>query len=280
MLVLQTTVLLMDLNLCVVCVLCVLCVCVCVCVCVCQSWEQGIISSKVASTLLKKCKPINTTTTMKNTFSELKLILYVIFLLSLDVLGLTMPTYNTSLSRRNLLQSTFPKSLLGSAMISLTLVEKVDALGLCRPKARNCIRTTWEAPGTVNEAQAIETLRDVLNSYPQNGQNGIDCNGWIIVHDSLSSSLTSDEPRTLKLEYRSCVGPAALTINLAQPFVDDVILELDNVGSNNRVTVQVKSSSRMGSSDLFVNRKRIEYLGDELRQKYGWIVPDIKYGAQ
>ena len=210
------------------------------------------------------------------------MILYVIFLLSLDMMELTsslsqIPKHNTS-SRRNLLQNTLPKSLLGSALISASLAQRADALGLCRPKARNCIRTKWEAPGTLSEIQAVETIRDILNSYPQNGQNGIDCNGWSIVNDSLSSS-PSGPTRTLQLEFRSCIGPAAIAINLAQPFVDDVILELDNVGSNGAITVQVKSSSRMGSSDLFVNKKRIEYLGNELRQKHGWIVPDIKYGA-
>jgi uncharacterized protein (DUF1499 family) len=40
--------------------------------------------------------------------------------------------------------------------------------------------------------------------------------------------------------------------------------------------VEVKSSSRMGSSDLFVNRKRLEYLGNKLRER-GWSVPPPKY---
>jgi hypothetical protein len=151
----------------------------------------------------------------------------------------------------------------------------------------------------MNKGQAIDAIKEALNLYPQSGQNGIDCNGWTIVKDSLLSS-TADGNGTgngtgansvVRLEYRSCVGPAALAINLAQPFVDDVILELDDSSNSNNnnnnaentngnttsIVVQVKSSSRMGSSDLFVNKKRIEFLGDKLRQQ-GWIVPSVKYG--
>ena len=74
-----------------------------------------------------------------------------------------------------------------------------------------------------------------------------------------------------RVEYKSCVGPAAIAINLGQPFVDDLKLEVENDG-----TVQVRSSSRMGSSDLFVNKKRVEYLGNSLRSK-GWDIPAVSY---
>lgn len=145
-----------------------------------------------------------------------------------------------------------------------------SALEGCRPKSHNCIRTTWTAPASITSAkEAAGTIQDVLNSYPQKGQAGVDCSGWRLVDEAF------DGPAgVIKLEYKSCVGPAALAINLGQPFIDDVTLELVNTGSP--LTVEVKSASRMGASDLGVNRKRLEYLGRELRKR-GWSVPDPKY---
>jgi hypothetical protein len=70
------------------------------------------------------------------------------------------------------------------------------------------------------------------------------------------------------LEYRSFVGPAALDINLIQPFVDDVTLELDDSNKNNTdnsngnsvsIVVYAKFSSHMGSIDLFVNKKGLNF---------------------
>ena len=160
----------------------------------------------------------------------------------------------------------------GAAVIStsLSFPQSSDALEACRPKARNCIRTTWTSPSSVNKAEAVEAIRSVLNTYPKNGQNGVDCSGWSLVNDSL------DEQNIARLEYRSCVGPAALAINLGKPFIDDLKLEIEE--TQNGIQVQVKSSSRMGSSDLSVNKKRIDFLGDQLRLQ-GWSVPSLKYGA-
>lgn len=161
---------------------------------------------------------------------------------------------------------------------SSPLIQDANALDQCRAKARNCIRTTWAAPNNIDKEQAITAIKDALNSYPQKGQNGIDCNGWSIVRDTLSSE--DGVANFIALEFKSCVGPSALAINLAQPFIDDVILELSDVttGEGKSIAVEVKSSSRMGASDLSVNKKRIENLGNKLRQQ-GWIVPDVKYGA-
>lgn len=103
-------------------------------------------------------------------------------------------------------------------------------------------------------------------------QSGVDCNGWNIVKDSLDAEAAD----IITLAYKSCVGPAALAINLGQPFIDDLKLELGKDSSSGGIKVEVKSSSRMGSSDLFVNRKRLQYLGKKLKGM-GWNVPDPKY---
>jgi len=101
----------------------------------------------------------------------------------------------------------------------------------------------------------------------------VDCNGWKIAKDSL------DGDGILKLEYKSCVGPAALAINLGQPFIDDLKLELGKSEKDGSIAVQVRSSSRMGSGDLYVNRKRLEYLGKKLKD-VGWSVPNPKYAYE
>ena len=169
------------------------------------------------------------------------------------------------------------REVLGGAASSLLLVAPVvmpnsaNALEGCGRAAHNCIRTSWVAPSSISTAAEVaQTIRDVLNTYPQTGQSGVDCNGWRIVKDDLES-----DAAIITLEFKSCVGPAALAINLGQPFIDDLKLELGKDASGS-MTVSVLSKSRMGSSDLFVNRKRLMYLGNKLKEK-GWNVPDPKY---
>lgn len=146
---------------------------------------------------------------------------------------------------------------------------KSNALEQCKAKSHNCIRTTWSAPSSLSASEVVKTIQDVIKSYPQEGQAGVDCNGWAVTNDRF------EEQGKLALEFKSCVGPAALAINLGQPFIDDLKFELreDKVG---RIVVEVKSNSRMGSSDLFVNRKRLLFLGEKLKER-GWDIPDPKY---
>lgn len=144
-----------------------------------------------------------------------------------------------------------------------------NALEQCRAKSHNCIRTTWISPASVSSNEAIASIRDIINSYPQTGQAGVDCNGWVVTTDSL------DKEGKIDLEFKSCVGPAALAINLGQPFIDDLKFELGKDASG-RVIVEVKSNSRVGGSDLFVNRKRLIFLGGKLKEK-GWDIPPPKY---
>lgn len=172
-------------------------------------------------------------------------------------------------SRRDALKRAF---LLAAPFVATAVPSTpAHALEQCKPKSHNCIRTTWTAPPSLSTpAEVARVVRDALNSYPQDGQAGVDCNGWRIVKDALD-----EEAGIVNLEYKSCVGPAALAINLGQPFIDDLKLELGKDASGG-ITVEVKSSSRMGSGDLFVNRKRLQYLGRKLKEQ-GWSVPDPKY---
>ena len=146
-----------------------------------------------------------------------------------------------------------------------------NALEGCGRASHNCIRTAWIAPSSITSpSEAARIIRDVLNTYPQKGQGGVDCNGWRIVKDALES-----DAGIITLEFKSCVGPAALAINLGQPFIDDLKLEVGK-DADGKMKVSVLSKSRMGSSDLFVNRKRLLFLGSQLKQQ-GWSVPDPKY---
>ena len=146
-----------------------------------------------------------------------------------------------------------------------------DALEGCGRASHNCIRTKWVAPSSITTpSEVAQTIRDVLNTYPQKGQAGVDCNGWRTTNDALES-----DAAIITLEFKSCVGPAALAINFGQPFIDDLKLEIGKDTSGN-MKVNVLSKSRMGSTDVSVNRKRLIYLGNQLKEK-GWRVPDPKY---
>lgn len=204
-------------------------------------------------------------------WETIRVLSLVLVLQSSFSLALSIGKIDELAGRRKIFKNAF--LVTGSVFVpSIIGCDKANALEQCRSKARNCVRTVWTAPASLNKQDAIEIIRDVLNTYPQKGQNGIDCGGWSIVKDSMNSS--TDEISSLTLEFKSCVGPAALAINLAQPFIDDVKIE---IVETDVVNVQVKSSSRMGSSDLFVNKRRIDYLGDQLRQQ-GWAIPEVKYG--
>ena len=147
-----------------------------------------------------------------------------------------------------------------------------NALEGCGRASHNCIRTAWVAPSSITSSSEVASeIRAVLSTYPQQGQSGVDCNGWRIVNDKLES-----DAAIITLEFKSCVGPAALAINLGQPFIDDLKLEIGKDATTGNMKVNVLSKSRMGSTDVSVNKKRLIYLGKQLKEK-GWNVPDPKY---
>lgn len=148
--------------------------------------------------------------------------------------------------------------------------DKARATDKCRDGARNCIRTAWVPPVGKTKSEAIAEIRKIVQTYPQKGQNGVDCNGWNFVDDNL------DTDGTARIEFYSCIGPAAVSMNLAQPFVDDVKLELVEDG-NGKFRFELRSKSRVGASDYGVNKKRVNYLAEALRSK-GWDAPKVVYG--
>ncbi len=96
--------------------------------------------------------------------------------------------------------------------------------------------------------KAMGEILDTINTYPP-GQARIDKGGFSII--------TADADY-LYVQFES----------MKHGFIDDVEFAVTNKG------VQVRSSSRIGSQDLGVNAKRLNWISAELRAK-GWTAPTI-----
>lgn len=139
------------------------------------------------------------------------------------------------------------------------------ALEACPAGSKNCIRTAWTPPKGTSKGDAAKTVKSVLASYPQEGQAGVDKGGWTWIKDNLSGSGAGS------LEFKSGIGMFAKLANGGKPFIDDVALLIEKDG-----VVQVRSSSRIGQSDLGVNQKRLKFLAAKFKA-LGWQAPEPKY---
>jgi hypothetical protein len=156
-------------------------------------------------------------------------------------------------------------ALAGTTAVALAGNTPANALEACPRGSNNCITTTWTPPTGTDANTAARTLKTVIESYPQEGQNKVDMGGWTIVEDSFAPG------KVAGVEYKSGIGNFAKFFNGGKPFVDDLKLE---IGSNG--VVSVRSSSRIGDSDLGVNQKRLSYLVSKLRAE-GWDAPEPTY---
>jgi len=91
--------------------------------------------------------------------------------------------------------------------------------------------------------------------------------GYKIVSDDLEG-----KTGLMRVEFTSGVGFFSRLLNGGKPFIDDLLLKVNDKG-----VVQVRSSSRIGKSDLGVNKKRVDYLAAALTAK-GWLCPSTAYG--
>lgn len=64
---------------------------------------------------------------------------------------------------------------------SLPFLLLLSALEACPPELNNCNCATWTPPAAVSKSVNITTLREAIQAYPQQGQHGIDCNGWVVI---------------------------------------------------------------------------------------------------
>jgi hypothetical protein len=132
----------------------------------------------------------------------------------------------------------------GTILVSPAIANAMDA---CPPKSQNCVRATWSPPAGTSKKDAVKAVRDVINSYPQEGQANVDGGGWVVAEDNLDSSGTG------RVEYKSSgKGNFAKFFNGGKPFTDDLLLEVGDDGN-----VELKSSSRVGESDFGVNKVRV-----------------------
>ena len=160
----------------------------------------------------------------------------------------------------------FTQAADAAAVVGATLIpaSSAHALEACPKNSKNCIRTTWTPPADVKDVG--QSLVNVLNAYPPEGQADVDKGGYTIVSNSLTATSGS-----ATVEYKSGIGNFAKFLNGGKPFVDDLTVEIDETG-----VVQVKSASRVGDSDFGVNQKRLTYLASALKTQ-GWTVPDPTY---
>lgn len=164
-----------------------------------------------------------------------------------------------SLSPRNTRRDVMNQLASGTLFGIVSTASAANALEACPPKSNNCVRTVWTPPEGTSKDGSIKGLLEAINAYPQEGQQQVDEGGWTIVEDNLSTSGTA------RVEYKSSgKGPFAKLFNGGKPFTDDLRIEVESNG-----TVQIKSNSRVGDSDLGVNTKRVEYLSNLLTAK-GW----------
>lgn len=131
----------------------------------------------------------------------------------------------------------------------------------CPPNSMNCLRTSWTAPKGINVSKTVQSF---LDSYPQAGQNGVDKGGWSIAEGNLLWQ------GKVRVEFQSGLGFFAKLANGNKPFIDDLWIQIS--GSK----VELKSASRIGQSDLGVNRKRLMFLVNKAKAQ-GFLTQDLKY---
>jgi len=157
-------------------------------------------------------------------------------------------TNNNEVGRREMLRNIVVGSSVTAAAFvsSVGNVSPANAIEACPKGSNNCLTTTWTPPSGTSAADAASTLEKVIKSYPQEGQQKVDLGGYTVIEDSFGPG------KTASLEYKSGLGNFAKFFNGGKPFVDDLKLEIGSDG-----VVNVRSSSRVGDSDLGVNQKRL-----------------------
>jgi Protein of unknown function (DUF1499) len=170
---------------------------------------------------------------------------------------------------RSIVQVTAGSMMVAGTTCTLTpSIANAATVPACPRGSKNCIRTTWIVPsgGTKDVAKA---LGSILASYPQGGQADIDLGGWT----NVEGNLVNGDTLVARYEYSSGVGRFAKFFNGGKPFIDDITVE---IVESTPITIELRSSSRVGDSDFDVNRLRLEYFGQKAKD-LGWTVPDPKY---
>ena len=187
-------------------------------------------------------------------------------LTSAGAYSIKSPQQQSTVGRREIFNK-FASVGAAAALVAVTSPGSANAaLELCPKGSSNCIRTKWSPPTGTAANNAVSTLKTVIESYPQEGQNKADLGGWSIVGDSSFGA-----GKVVSIEYTSGIGNFAKFLNGKKPFVDDLKLDIGSDG-----VVDVRSSSRIGESDFGVNQKRLSFIVAMLK-KEGWDCPEPTY---
>ena len=107
------------------------------------------------------------------------------------------------------------------------------------------------------KGSSIKDVKQVIDTYKV-GQQGIDGGGFSIIQ-------YDEKEQYIYVQFQS----------FKAGYVDDL-----EIWYNPQIKAyDVRSSSRLGYSDLGVNAKRLEYIGDRLEQEYGWTLERRKSGS-
>jgi Protein of unknown function (DUF1499) len=140
-----------------------------------------------------------------------------------------------------------------------------DHLPRCPPGSQSCIFTVW-TPQKGNDSGAIaDAILDILKSYPQEGQAGVDKGGWKIKEGDFAGT------GKVSVEYRSGISLLAILLHCGKPFIDDLHIKIVTPDK-----IELRSSSRVGKADFGVNKKRLLFLGEKAKA-LGWDVPEPNY---
>jgi uncharacterized protein (DUF1499 family) len=140
-----------------------------------------------------------------------------------------------------------------------------------QPLKKNCWSTEdkqsrrlarWVPPTDRSSAVAIlQDIEGVINSYPQEGQNGTDLGGW-----KLADRQKNDANGVTYLRYEFKSGRFGYVDDLEIRVVDD-----KKSGGEGVVQISVRTASREGGYDFGVNASRIDFIQAALEKK-GWTV--------
>jgi uncharacterized protein (DUF1499 family) len=154
-----------------------------------------------------------------------------------------------------------------------------------QPLKKNCWSTEdtqsrrlarWVPPPNRSSAVAIlQDIESVINSYPQEGQNGVDKGGWRLADRQTNDAVSSvnqvvQSHGVTYLRYEFVSGRFGYVDDLEIRVVDD-----KNGSGDGVVEIAVRTASREGGYDFNVNAVRIDFIQAAL-QKKGWTVQMVQ----
>jgi uncharacterized protein (DUF1499 family) len=128
----------------------------------------------------------------------------------------------------------------------------------------------WVYPKDKDLTRAMEDIYQVIQNYPP-GQSNVDGGGFEIKVYDKKNGYIYVQFESLKNGYIDDFEAAYIPPTTTSYTLDDND-DTDDTKNNSSVenSIQVRSSSRVGYLDYGVNAKRINYIANELRTKYGW----------